>query len=63
MKNHYLVFKKEGYLMIIYEEKNGAIVPISIESKLLKERIILVNGEIDSDMSAKVVSELLCFWN
>lgn len=46
--------------MIIYEEKNGAIFPISIESKLLKERIVLVNGEIDSDMSAKVVSELLC---
>ena len=46
--------------MIIYEERNGATVPIEIESKLLKERIILLNGEIDSDMSSKIISELLC---
>ena len=32
--------------MIIFEERNGATVPIEIESKLLKERIILLNGEL-----------------
>ncbi len=46
--------------MIIFEEKNGTVVPMNIETKLLKERIILLNGEIDNEMSSKIISELLC---
>ena len=46
--------------MIIFEEKNGTVVPMNIETKLLKERIILLNGEIDYEMSSKIISELLC---
>lgn len=46
--------------MIMFEEKNGSTIPMDIESKLLKERTIVLSGEINEEMSKKIVSELLC---
>lgn len=46
--------------MIFYEERSGSSVPMSIESKLLKERTIVLSGEIDNEMATRIVSELLC---
>lgn len=46
--------------MILFEEKNGSTIPMDIESKLLKERTIVLSGEINEEMSKKIVSELLC---
>ena len=46
--------------MIFFEEKNGYSVPMDTETKLFKERIIILNGEINNEMSSKIVSELLC---
>ena len=46
--------------MIFYEERNGRTIPMDIESKLLKERTIVLSGEIDNYMATKIVSELLC---
>ncbi len=46
--------------MIFFEEKNGSTIPMDIESKLLKERTIVLSGEINNEMATKIVSELLC---
>ena len=46
--------------MILFEERNGSTIPMDIESKLLKERTIVLSGEIDNEMATKIVSELLC---
>lgn len=46
--------------MIFFEEKNGSTIPLDIESKLLKERTIILSGEINNEMATKIVSELLC---
>lgn len=46
--------------MILFEEKNGSTIPMDIESKLLKERTIVLSGEINNEMATKIVSELLC---
>lgn len=46
--------------MILFEERNGSTIPMDIESKLLKERTIVLSGEINNEMATKIVSELLC---
>lgn len=46
--------------MIFFEEKNGSTIPMDIETKLLKERTIVLSGEINNEMATKIVSELLC---
>ncbi len=46
--------------MIFFEEKNGSNIPMDIESKLLKERTIVLSGDINNEMATKIVSELLC---
>lgn len=46
--------------MIFFEEKNGSTIPMDLESKLLKERTIVLSGEINNEMATKIVSELLC---
>lgn len=46
--------------MIFFEERNGSTIPMDIESKLLKERTIVLSGEVNNEMATKIVSELLC---
>ena len=46
--------------MIFFEEKNGSTIPMDLESKLLKERTIVLSGEINNELATKIVSELLC---
>ena len=46
--------------MMFYEEINGCTIPMSIETKLLKERTIILSGEINTEMANKIVAELLC---
>lgn len=47
------------YIPYVIDHKNGNERTYDIYSRLLEDRIIMVNGPIDSEMSASIIAQLL----
>ena len=48
-----------NYLPTVSLKENGILHPYDLISRLLKDRIIIISSEIDKDVAALVISELL----
>jgi len=56
---YYIIGEKMNLIPIVLEKEDDGERSYDIYSKLLKNRIIFINGEIDDNLSNLVVSELL----